>query len=99
MLPHHQEISAPMPPLDAAAVHGFAPNGFLGKIVSLMPGLLYTLDHATRSNAYANRSIAELLGYSQKSIRDMGDALLAKVIYPDDLGGFRRDALIKSWSN
>ncbi|MBD3663771.1 sensor histidine kinase [Sulfitobacter aestuariivivens] len=73
-------------PTDATPeVNGFDQNKFLRQMINLTPGILYIFNHQSQSNEYANRSIAELLGYSQNTIREMGDALLGQVIHPDDV--------------
>ena len=66
-------------------VNGFNHDRFLEQMISLVPGILYVFNHQNQSNEFANRSIADLLGYSQEAIHEMGDALLATVIHPDDL--------------
>lgn len=57
---------------------------FLSQMVSLVPGIIYVFNHQTMSNEYANRSIAELLGYGPEEVRAMGDNLLPTIVHPDD---------------
>ena len=57
---------------------------FLAQVVALVPGIIYVFNHDTMSNEYANRSIAEMLGYSPQEIIDMGDNLLPTIIHDDD---------------
>lgn len=54
------------------------------KIAEMTPDLLYIYDHIEQRNVYANRSVAEMLGYSPVEIQAMGDRLLPTVIHPDD---------------
>lgn len=57
---------------------------FLSKMAALVPGIIYVFNHQTMSNEYANRSIAELLGYGPDEIKSMGDELLPTIVHPDD---------------
>jgi len=57
---------------------------FLKQMSALVPGVIYVFNHQTMSNEYANRSIAELLGYTPDEIRAMGEELLPTVIHSDD---------------
>jgi diguanylate cyclase (GGDEF)-like protein/PAS domain S-box-containing protein len=54
------------------------------KIAEMTPDLLYIYDHIEQRNVYANRSVAEMLGYSPVEIQAMGDRLLPTIIHPDD---------------
>jgi PAS domain S-box-containing protein len=58
---------------------------FLRKMAGLTPGIIYVFNQKTMSNEYANRSIAELLGYSPQDVLDMGDDMMPRLMYPDDL--------------
>ena len=51
----------------------------------VIPGLIYVYDLIERRNVYANRSLAELLGYSPEEVAKLGDQVLATVIHPEDL--------------
>lgn len=57
---------------------------FLSQMVSLVPGIIYVFNHQTMSNEYANRSIAELLGYGPEEVKAMGENLLPTIVHPDD---------------
>jgi two-component system cell cycle sensor histidine kinase/response regulator CckA len=55
------------------------------RLDEVIPGLLYVFDLVEQRNVYANRSMAELLGYSRDEVAHLGDQLLATIIHPDDL--------------
>lgn len=58
---------------------------FLRHMAGLVPGIIYVFNRQTMSNAYSNRSIAELLGYAPEEVQRMGDAFLPTVMHPEDL--------------
>lgn len=60
---------------------------FSKMMMSLVPGIIYVFNHETQANEYSNQSIATLLDYSSSEIIEMGDALLPRVIHPEDLEG------------
>ena len=53
-------------------------------MAALVPGVIYVFNHQSMSNEYANKSIAELLGYSPEEIKGMGEDLFPTIIHPDD---------------
>jgi diguanylate cyclase (GGDEF)-like protein/PAS domain S-box-containing protein len=57
---------------------------FIERIAETTPSLLYIYDHIEQRNIYANRSVAEMLGYSRSEIQVMGDQLLTIISHPDD---------------
>ncbi len=57
---------------------------FIERIAEATPSLLYIYDHIEQRNIYANRSVAEMLGYSRSEIQAMGDRLLETISHPDD---------------
>lgn len=57
----------------------------LGLIVEHAPNLIYVYDQVLHQNVYANRSIAETLGYSSVDIARMGTTLMREIIHPEDL--------------
>ncbi|HXE48411.1 MAG TPA: PAS domain S-box protein, partial [Ramlibacter sp.] len=59
---------------------------FAESIAENSTSLIYVIDLETGRNTYANRNIAERLGYSQEQIRELGDSPLPRLIHPDDLG-------------
>jgi diguanylate cyclase (GGDEF)-like protein/PAS domain S-box-containing protein len=58
---------------------------FIERIAEATPTLLYIYDQIEQRNIYANRSVAELLGYSREEIQTMGTDLFATICHPDDL--------------
>lgn len=58
----------------------------LGRIVEHAPSLIYVYDQVRHQNAYANRSIGEMLGYTAAELAQMGADIMPKIIHPDDLG-------------
>lgn len=58
---------------------------FIEQITEATPTLLYIYDHIEERNVYANRSVAEVLGYSSTEIQAMGADLFNIISHPDDL--------------
>ncbi len=58
---------------------------FLEQVASTTPHIWYVYDLNERRTVYANREIAEVLGYSAEEIQAMGSGMLAAVIHPDDM--------------
>lgn len=56
----------------------------LQQISESSPNLLYIYDVAQGGNVYSNHSAAEILGYSQEEIEEMGDAVLPTIMHPED---------------
>jgi PAS domain S-box-containing protein len=55
------------------------------RLDELIPGMIYIYDLVERRNVFANRSMAELLGYSAGEVAGLGERLLATIVHPDDL--------------
>lgn len=55
------------------------------RVADLAPVLIYLYDLVEQRNVYANRQLAEGLGYSAEEILRMGDAVLPMIMHPDDL--------------
>lgn len=55
------------------------------RIADLSPVLIYLYDLVEQRNVYANRQLAEGLGYSVEEIRRMGDAVIPAIMHPEDL--------------
>jgi PAS domain S-box-containing protein len=58
---------------------------FLSKILDTSAVLIYIYDLEKRSNVYANRTVAELLGYTESQIQAMGESFMATILPPDEL--------------
>ncbi|MDY7007093.1 MAG: GAF domain-containing protein [Cyanobacteriota bacterium] len=54
------------------------------KITQTCPSLLYIYDLVEQKNAYVNRSIQDLLGYTESEVKEMGGNLLQNLMLPDD---------------
>jgi PAS domain S-box-containing protein len=57
----------------------------LERVADAMPGILYVYDLIERRNVYANRQVAEVLGYSPQAVQAMGATVLPTLTHPDDL--------------
>ena len=57
----------------------------LAAIAATMPQALYVFDIKTKQNIYANRAVAEDLGYTKEEIEEMGPAFLQQLLHPEDL--------------
>lgn len=57
----------------------------LQKITKTSPSIIYVYDLQQQQNIYANRSLFDLLGYSQEDVAVLGDQLFPATIHPDDL--------------
>lgn len=58
----------------------------LQKITKTSPAIIYVYDLKKQTNTYANRSLFDVLGYSQQEVMEMGDQFFPLTIHPDDLG-------------
>ncbi len=57
---------------------------FVQHIADTSPNLLYIYDILEQRNIYANREIAETLGYSSEEVSQLGTNLLPTLIHPED---------------
>lgn len=57
----------------------------LQKITKTSPSIIYVYDLEKRMNTYANRSLFDVLGYSQQEVMELGEQLFQETIHPDDL--------------
>jgi two-component system, cell cycle sensor histidine kinase and response regulator CckA len=55
------------------------------RLDEFIPGLIYVYDLIERRNVYANRSLAELLGYSPEGVVQLAEQIVPTVMHPDDL--------------
>ncbi|MBO9698682.1 MAG: PAS domain-containing protein [Sporocytophaga sp.] len=60
-------------------------SNFIQKIAETTPNILYIYDIREQRNAYANRTVADVLGYSPEELKNLGSNLLATFLHPDDL--------------
>jgi diguanylate cyclase (GGDEF)-like protein/PAS domain S-box-containing protein len=54
-------------------------------LAGLSPDFIHVLDHASKRPLYANRSLAEALGYSPEQIRTLGERLIPSITHSQDL--------------
>ncbi|MEO0918545.1 MAG: PAS domain-containing protein, partial [Pseudomonadota bacterium] len=71
-------------------VVGIADDGaraglILDRALRLLPSIAYIFNQDTQSNEYANRSIGEVMGYSEAEVQAFGSNLIATLCHPDDL--------------
>ncbi len=57
---------------------------FIKRIADTTPNILYLYDQSEHCTVYVNRRITEVLGYTQSAIRQMGSAVLQRLMHPDD---------------
>ncbi|MEM7519689.1 MAG: ATP-binding protein [Pseudomonadota bacterium] len=57
----------------------------LSRVLSAVPNVIYVFNQKTQSNEYTNRSIEEVLGYTEDEISAFADQVMAKLAHPDDL--------------
>lgn len=69
----------------AFLVPGFANSEWVRSIAGAAPAILYVYDCINHQNLYASQEISKVLGFSPKSIRDLGPNLLEALLHPDDL--------------
>ena len=55
------------------------------KISETTPNLFYIYDLQQQRNIYANRELAEALGYSPEAIREMGSEIFTYLFHPEEL--------------
>jgi PAS domain S-box-containing protein len=55
------------------------------QIAEATPAMLYLYDNIEQRNVYANRQLAEIVGFSPEEVQNMGEGFLQKLIHPEDL--------------
>lgn len=70
-----------------AALH--ASQRFNATILKTIPDCIYIHDLVEDRNVYANRQVAELLGFTSADLQAMGPDALQQVIHPEDLPRLR----------
>ena len=58
---------------------------FAESVTEQSTSIIYVFDLDTMTSAYANKDVAEFLGYGLEQIQAMGANFLPSIIYPDDL--------------
>ena len=54
------------------------------KILSCSSNLIYIYDLLEKRNVYANREVADFLGYTSEQVQAMGSELFSYILHPDD---------------
>jgi PAS domain S-box-containing protein len=57
---------------------------FIEKMMAAMPDAVYVYDLIQQRNVYANRGVAQILGYTPEDLAAMGSALVMELFHPDD---------------
>ena len=63
--------------------------GLLDRLAESIPGLVYVYDLIEDRNVFANRPLAELLGYSPDPTGALGSGVLTHIVHPDDMPKIR----------
>jgi PAS domain S-box-containing protein len=58
---------------------------FAESIAEQSTSLIYIFDIEKNENVYANRNVAQFLGYSSAQLSEMGENVLPSIIHPEDL--------------
>lgn len=58
---------------------------FIQRVHDMVPSVIYIYDLVERRNLYANREIANVLGYSSEDVFDLGGDILRGLMHPEDL--------------
>ncbi len=76
-----------MPGMSDLEGHGDALNdsGFLRKVAELVPANIFVFNLQTGASEFNSATVATLIGYDNKDIVEMGDALLPTLLHPDDM--------------
>ena len=67
---------------------------FIESVTRALPEIIYVFDLRDRNIVYANRSFAEVLGYSSEEVHDLGSGYMS-LLHPDDLA--RLGELFTRW--
>lgn len=71
------------------AGEGTADPALPGRLVAMMPDIIYVHDIVSDRNVYANPRACAFTGLSQAEMAALGTGLLPRLIHPDDLGRLR----------
>lgn len=58
---------------------------YIERVTELAPAVIYVYNQDLKRNEYSNRDIGEVLGYTAREIKDMGENLMAQTLHADDL--------------
>jgi PAS domain S-box-containing protein len=68
---------------------------FIQAVADALPHILYVFDLASRRVVYANRQVAQELGYTAEEVQALGEDVLPRLMHPEDLA--RLPALFARW--
>ncbi|BAU10199.1 two-component hybrid sensor and regulator [Leptolyngbya sp. NIES-3755] len=57
---------------------------FIQQLTDAIPGIVYIYDLTANRNVFANRQLADVLGYTPEQVQEMGGDVLPKLVHPDD---------------
>lgn len=64
---------------------GYNLTSFLEQVTNVAPSIIYVFNQKTRANEYANRNIADVMGFSEAEVQAMGSAVLPELCHPEDM--------------
>jgi PAS domain S-box-containing protein len=64
---------------------------FVETLINTIPEIIYIYDLKEKRNAYVNKGIDRLLGYSEAEIQALGNEVLIALMHPDDFQTYLRD--------
>ena len=67
------------------SVEDITQNKWTERLLNNVASYIYVYNVIDQRNVWSNADLAELLGYSQQEVRELGDAFLPSVLHPDDL--------------
>lgn len=67
------------------SVEDITQNKWTERLLNSVASYIYVYNVVEQRNVWSNADLAELLGYSQEEIRELGEKLLPHLLHPDDL--------------
>jgi len=64
---------------------------FIETITNTSPGVIYVYDVVNNREVYANKSVTDFLGYTQKELTDIGSSFVERLIHPEDIAVIREN--------
>ena len=58
---------------------------FIQRVLETTPDLIYIYDLVEQTIIFANKEIADIIGYTRQQIKEMGPRVLISIIHPDDI--------------
>ena len=63
---------------------------FIDRVNAVLPCVMYVYDLNNNRNIWCSREIANMIGYNADEIKEMGSAIIERIIHPDDVSITRR---------